>query len=105
MLKLLFPLLLFLPAPVLAHHDEVSMCVRTKRTVIAGHYDRYGRWHSPYTMEEDVVEPCEIYGYVPPVGRPAPPRVYRRYPREIVCSTSSLTVLGIPIIGSRTDCP
>lgn len=72
MLKLILPLLLFLPAPVLAQHNSGRMCVRTKKTVIAGQYDQYGRWHNPYTVEEDVVEPCNKLGYVPPVGRPAP---------------------------------
>lgn len=70
MLKLLLPLLLFIPVPVLSQHNQGRMCVRTKKTVVAGHYDNYGRWHNPYTMEEDVVEPCNTLGYVPPVGRP-----------------------------------
>jgi hypothetical protein len=108
MLKYLLPLVLFLPTPSLAQYTpNGSMCVRTKKTVIAGSYDQYGRWRNPYSVEEDRVEPCYKGGYVAPVGRPAMtesttqprryygpnsqyPGGYRQYP-EPVATQSSLT--------------
>lgn len=71
MLKLILPLLLFTPIPAFSQNYSSGMCVRTKKTVIAGSYDQYGRWRNPYSVEEDRVEPCYKGGYVPPVGRPA----------------------------------
>lgn len=73
MLKYFLPLIFVLPvAPAIANpYYQSSMCIRTKKTVIAGSYDNYGRWRNPYSIEEDRVEPCYKTGYVPPVGRPA----------------------------------
>lgn len=72
MIRYILPIVLFIPIPSLANPIySNSMCVRTKKTVIAGSYDHYGRWRNPYSVEEDVVEPCYKTGYVPPVGRPA----------------------------------
>jgi hypothetical protein len=107
MLKYLLPLILIIPATVYVPVKADQLCVRTKSVTYQGYYDEYGIWWGPQTVQQDVFESCYISGYVPPVGRPAPyvGNIQHFRSRYIpLCGKSTLTILGIPIIGSTNIC-
>lgn len=106
MLKYFLPFVLFSPLCVVpAAHANHNVCVTTQTRTVPGYYDQYGRYWGPQTIEEDVVTPCYVTGYVPPVGRPAPyPGNTRYIPSVPICGKSTLDILGIPIIGSTNIC-